>query len=713
MRQDGGAAATVGWVHLDAPVEPPGSQQRRVEHVGAVGRRQDDHALVRVEPVHLGEDLVERLLLLVVAADAQRGAARPADRVHLVDEDDRRRGRARLAEEVADAGRAHADDGLDELRRRDGEERHARLARDGARQQRLAGPGCADEQHALGHGAAEALVLGRLLEEVDDLEQLSLHLVDPGDVGEGGGRMLGVVQARAALPEAPEDAARAVAQRRHAAADVHEEEHQEQHRAEAEQQRLPQRRRRVGVERVDGHLVRLQQTEQVVAGERGRCVEKLVAVPWPEPAVTAFLVVPVIASDVLVTLVTLSAFTCCTKTSYGITTDFGCAVAKNTLVKRMLIAKSTTRVIRKLREKNGLRTGGVGGVADHPGRGLLAGVPDEAADPRGPTPGVGPVACGVGHAPSLYGVVRHHRHGLCRCLLLEFIGHITAEPAMPLSQDSPPLAIAFDVDETLVSTGGAGARSWARAFDTLWGATADISKFTKGGMTDPEVARTTFAGVMGREPSPEELTRLMHEYLQFLPQEVAASPGYHVLPGVESLLPRLIHSGILVGITSGAVEAATHIKLARAGLNQYFSFGGFGSDSNDRGELTRTAIRRAALVHGAALDPARVCVVGDTPLDIAAAHAADAVGVGVATGRYTAAAARAGWCGPRPRGSHRAVPGTGSQLAQLTFQRVSGRPAGSCRTSRSAMPSRRSRRRSPGGSRRPSSSRPRPSRPRW
>jgi phosphoglycolate phosphatase len=91
----------------------------------------------------------------------------------------------------------------------------------------------------------------------------------------------------------------------------------------------------------------------------------------------------------------------------------------------------------------------------------------------------------------------------------------------------------------------------------------------------------------------------------------------------------------LVGITSGAVEAATHIKLARAGLNQYFSFGGFGSDSNDRGELTRIAIRRASVVQGAPLDPARVCVVGDTPMDIAAAHAADAVGIGVATGKYT------------------------------------------------------------------------------
>ena len=205
---------------------------------------------------------------------------------------------------------------------------------------------------------------------------------------------------------------------------------------------------------------------------------------------------------------------------------------------------------------------------------------------------------------------------------------------MAVKEHSTFLAVALDVDETMISTGGAGARSWKRGFDKLWGVEADISKYTKGGMTDPEVGRITFKGVMGREPQPQELAKLMHAYLGFLPEEVADSPDYRVLPGVEDLLPRLIEAGVLVGITSGAVEAATHIKLARGGLNQYFSFGGFGSDSNDRGELTRKAIGRASIVLGSPLDPARVCVVGDTPMDIDAAHAAGAIGLGVATGKY-------------------------------------------------------------------------------
>jgi phosphoglycolate phosphatase-like HAD superfamily hydrolase len=115
---------------------------------------------------------------------------------------------------------------------------------------------------------------------------------------------------------------------------------------------------------------------------------------------------------------------------------------------------------------------------------------------------------------------------------------------------------------------------------------------------------------------------------------VAASPGYRVLAGVDELLPRLCKAGFLLGITTGAVEAAAHIKLARGNLNRFFSFGGYGSDSADRGELTRKAIERAGEILGSAVDSQRVLVLGDTPNDIAAAHAAGAIGVGVASGHY-------------------------------------------------------------------------------
>src|SRR5207253_9881745 len=133
------------------------------------------------EAVHLDEELVEGLLALVVTATQAR-AAMAADRVDLVDEDDAGGVLLALLEEIAHAARAHADEHLDEVRAGDAEERHARLARDGAREQRLARDGRAHQQNALRDAAAELGELLRVLEELDDLFQLVLRLVDAGDV---------------------------------------------------------------------------------------------------------------------------------------------------------------------------------------------------------------------------------------------------------------------------------------------------------------------------------------------------------------------------------------------------------------------------------------------------------------------------------------------------------------------------------------------------
>ena len=200
-----------------------------------------------------------------------------------------------------------------------------------------------------------------------------------------------------------------------------------------------------------------------------------------------------------------------------------------------------------------------------------------------------------------------------------------------------PQAILFDIDNLLITTGGAGARSWRWAFNELYGIPADIGKFTEAGMTDPVVGKLTFTSAIGHEPSPEELAEVISHYLMRLPEEVATSSGYKVLAGVDELLPRLSKAGFLLGITTGGIEAAAHIKLARGNLNRFFSFGGYGSDSADRGELTRTAIERAGEILGNALDPQSVLVLGDTPKDISAAHAAGAIGVGVASGHYSKA----------------------------------------------------------------------------
>ena len=200
-----------------------------------------------------------------------------------------------------------------------------------------------------------------------------------------------------------------------------------------------------------------------------------------------------------------------------------------------------------------------------------------------------------------------------------------------------PLAVLFDIDGTLITTGGAGAVAWRLAFEELYGIPADIGRFSDAGMTDPEVARLTFANVIGHEPDARELARLMAVRLEYLPDAVAESDGYRVLAGVEALLPRLADDGYLLGLTTGGVEAAARFKLARGRLNRYFPFGGYGSDSTDRTELTKRAIERAAALYGGAVSASHCVVVGDTPLDIAAAHGAGAIALGVASGHFSVA----------------------------------------------------------------------------
>jgi len=198
------------------------------------------------------------------------------------------------------------------------------------------------------------------------------------------------------------------------------------------------------------------------------------------------------------------------------------------------------------------------------------------------------------------------------------------------------IALLFDVDGTLIDSGGAGARSWKLAFDELYGIPADIGEFTDTGMTDPDVGRKTFESVLDREPSDDEFAKLLARREHYLHQTVAESEGYRVLPGVEQLLPSLLERGYLLGLVTGNLEASAHIKLNRAGLNRFFAFGGYGSDSPDRNEVTRIAFREAALVYGAPLQLEQTIVIGDTPHDVTSSHAAGIQCIGVASHEFDA-----------------------------------------------------------------------------
>ena len=240
------AADDVGVRHHHLAVEAPGPQQRRIEHVGPVGRGDQDHALIGLEPVHLDQQLVQRLLALVVAA-AEPGAAMAADRVDFVDENDAGRVFLALLEHVAHPARADADKHLDEIRARDRKERHVRFAGDGARQQGLAGAGRTDQQHALGNFAAEPLKLLRVLQVLDDLFELLLGFVDPGYVLKGDAPDLFGQKPRPAFAKAHRPAAAAL----HLAHEEDPHPDQQQHREPRDQH--PEQRRHVVVDRGGGN----------------------------------------------------------------------------------------------------------------------------------------------------------------------------------------------------------------------------------------------------------------------------------------------------------------------------------------------------------------------------------------------------------------------------------------------------------------------------
>jgi phosphoglycolate phosphatase-like HAD superfamily hydrolase len=202
-----------------------------------------------------------------------------------------------------------------------------------------------------------------------------------------------------------------------------------------------------------------------------------------------------------------------------------------------------------------------------------------------------------------------------------------------MAADTPRILL-FDIDGTLVSTGGAGAVAWRQAFEELHGIPADIGKFTDAGMTDPDVGAKTFEAVLHRKPSARELAQLVQRRLEHLPEAVAQSEGYRVLPGVPERLRQLSHDGHLLGIITGNGDGAAAIKLARGDLNRWFTFGAYASAGADRPAIVRRAVERGEAMLGCDVPNSEIYVIGDTPLDIDAAHAVECTAIAVATGKY-------------------------------------------------------------------------------
>jgi phosphoglycolate phosphatase len=208
-----------------------------------------------------------------------------------------------------------------------------------------------------------------------------------------------------------------------------------------------------------------------------------------------------------------------------------------------------------------------------------------------------------------------------------------------------PKLLLFDIDGTLVLTGGAGLRAMTRACQEVIGHADALDGIPVAGRTDWIILHDTLTR-LGRDLDRDLFDRLRDRYVDYLRHEILQpGKGFNgALPGVPDLLESLQgRDDVYLALLTGNFEAGARIKLERFDLWRYFRCGAYGDDAPDRNALVPVAVERAAACGIPALPPADVVVVGDTPHDVACARAAGATAIGVATGGYTADELRA--CG--------------------------------------------------------------------
>ena len=201
-----------------------------------------------------------------------------------------------------------------------------------------------------------------------------------------------------------------------------------------------------------------------------------------------------------------------------------------------------------------------------------------------------------------------------------------------------PTILLFDVDGTLIDSTGTGRVALEDAFEALYGRRDAISSFRLDGMTDPAIVRQGLQ-TLGAEVNDAAIARVLDAYLARLEHHVTTIPleRYRVHLGVRATIDKAHASGHAVGLGTGNIVPGAKIKLSRVDLFHRFDFGGYGSDAEDRPTLIRHGAERGAQRLGRPLSQCRVVVIGDTPKDIAAAHAIGAQCLAVATGHFSVA----------------------------------------------------------------------------
>jgi phosphoglycolate phosphatase len=200
--------------------------------------------------------------------------------------------------------------------------------------------------------------------------------------------------------------------------------------------------------------------------------------------------------------------------------------------------------------------------------------------------------------------------------------------------------ILFDIDGTLIYSGGAGARAMDRALEELTGISNGFRGIDCSGKTDLQIISEALQN-FNLNAQDGLVSALLDRYVVHLKVEVATANG-HMKPGVLGLLRTLRGArGPHLGLLTGNIEQGARVKLAPFGLNPFFPFGAFGNDAGDRNRLLPIAVRRLRENTGISICYGDCVVVGDTPRDVACAKIHGAACIAVATGTHSLKALQA------------------------------------------------------------------------
>ena len=193
----------------------------------------------------------------------------------------------------------------------------------------------------------------------------------------------------------------------------------------------------------------------------------------------------------------------------------------------------------------------------------------------------------------------------------------------------------FDIDDTLIQSSSGHVASLILAIKYVYGLDTSIDVINHHGMTDPEIIIRIVEKYDVDDQFIQSRLEECMDHMQLQYDRIVQSENIVILEGVSDLLTKLDQKGFVLGLVTGNLEAIARAKLKKIGLNEFFKFGGFGSDHISRTELVKISIRRAGKLFDP-VDTRRIFHFGDAPQDMRAACEAGVTPIGVTTGVFSA-----------------------------------------------------------------------------